>query len=77
MAGVRRQSLSRFYLESVQKARLYIDRAFHSLVTLQRLAIWGLGPEPSTKVLPHKLTVRRGESSSFSFLSLLFFFFFF
>ncbi|XP_075664768.1 uncharacterized protein LOC142634353 [Castanea sativa] len=57
--GVRRPSLSQFYLGRVQKARLHPERDFHSLVTLQRLATWGLGPEPSPEALAHEITVRR------------------
>ena len=60
-AGVRQPSLSRFYLECIQKARLYTDRSFHSIVSFQRLAIWGLGLEPSAEALAHELTVRRCE----------------
>ena len=36
--GARRPHLSRFYIERLQKARLYTDRTFHFLVSLQRLA---------------------------------------
>ena len=31
-------SLSKFYRDRVHRAHLYVDRSFHSLVTLQRLA---------------------------------------
>ena len=40
---------------------MYTDRTFHSLVSLQRLAAWGLGPVPSTKALAHEITTRRHE----------------
>ena len=40
-------------------ARLYTNRTFHSLVSLQRLTAWGLGPEPSTESLAHEITTRR------------------
>ena len=53
--------MDRFYVERIQKARLYIDRMFHSLVSLQRLAAWGLGPIPSDKALAHEITIRRRE----------------
>ena len=56
---VRRSSLSRFHLERVQRARLFTDRSFRSLVTLERLATWGLGPKPSIEALAHELTTRR------------------
>ena len=59
VSGVRRPHLDRFYIERVQKARLYTDRTFHSLVSLQRLATWGLGPIPSTEALAHEITTRR------------------
>ncbi|XP_075657287.1 uncharacterized protein LOC142627331 [Castanea sativa] len=57
--GVRRPSLNKFYLGRVQKARLHPERDFHSLVTLQRLMTWGLGPEPSPEALAHEITIRR------------------
>ncbi|KAL4637485.1 hypothetical protein ACB092_03G080500 [Castanea dentata] len=57
--GVRRPSLNKFYLGRVQKARLHPERDFHTLVTLQRLATWGLGPEPSPEALAHEITIRR------------------
>ena len=59
--------MSRFHIERVQKARLYTDRTFHSLVNLRRLATWGLGPEPSVEALAHEITVRR-RKFSLSFL---------
>ena len=55
--------MSRFYVERIQKARLYTDRTFHFLVSLQRLTTWGLGPEPSVKALAHEITTRRREFS--------------
>ena len=51
VSGVRRPHLDRFYVERIQKARLYTDWTFHSLVSLQRLATWGLGPIPSAEAL--------------------------
>ena len=48
-----------FYLEHIHRARLFADRSFHSLVTLQRLATWGLGLEPSLEALAHELTTHR------------------
>ena len=64
--------MDRFYVERIQKARLYTDRTFHSLVSLQHLATWGLGPEPSAEALAHKITTRRRELF-FSFLLVFFF----
>ena len=57
--AIGRPSLSRFYLECVQQARQFADRSFHSLVTLQHLATWGLGPEMSVETLAHEFTTRR------------------
>ena len=65
--------MSRFYIEHVQKARLYTDKTFHSLVSLQRLAIWGLSPEPSVEALAHEITICRREFS-LSFLLLIYMF---
>ena len=61
ISGARRPHLNRFYVERIQKARLYTDRTFHFLVSLQRLATWGLGPEPSVEALAHEITTRRHE----------------
>ena len=59
--------MDRFYVERIQKARLYTDRTFHSLVSLQRLAVWGLGPIPSAEALAHEITTRRREFFFFVF----------
>ena len=61
VSGVRRPHLDRFYIERIQKARLYTDKTFHSLVSLQRLAAWGLGPIPFAEALAHEITTRRRE----------------
>ena len=74
--GARRPHLSRFYIERIHKACLYTDRAFHSLVSLQHLAIWGLGPKPPVEAIAHELTVRRRKFSYRPSLSLLLFFLF-
>ena len=63
ISSARRPHLSRFYIKCIQKARLYTNRAFHFLVSLQRLATWGLGPEPSVEALAHEITTRRHEFS--------------
>ena len=62
--------MNRFYVECIQKVRLYTNRTFHSLVSLQHLTTWGLGPEPSAEALAHEITTRRRELL-FSFLLLL------
>ena len=74
LTGVRRPQLSKFYLGRVQKARLYINRTFHSLVSLQRLATWGLGLELSVEAIAHELTVRKRKSSFLSSHSFFSFF---
>ena len=61
ISGARRPHLIRFYVERIQKAHLYTDRTFHFLVSLQRLATWGLGPEPSVEALVHEITTHRHE----------------
>ena len=80
VSGVRRPHLDRFYVERIQKARLYTDRTFHSLVSLQRLAAWGLGPIPSAEALAHEITTRRRELFLFFIIIIFYyynFFFFF
>ena len=39
--------------------RAFPDRTFHFLVTLSRLAAWGLGPVPTAENLGHEETTRR------------------
>ena len=65
LSGARRPHLDRFHIERIQKARLYTDRTFHSLVSLQRLATWGLGPIPSAEALAYEITTRRRKLFSF------------
>ena len=65
VSGARRPHLDRFHIERIQKARLYTDRTFHSLVSLQRLATLGLGPIPSAEALAHKITTHRRKLFSF------------
>ena len=72
-ATITRPHLDKFYLECIDRARAHPKRSFHNLVTLHRLATWGLGPEPTKENLAHKETTRR----SMCRLSLLLFFFFF
>ena len=59
--------MSKFSRDRVHRARLHVDRSFHSLVTLRCLAKWGLGPKPSDEAIAHEVIVHRSE----------FFFFFF
>ena len=69
-AAITHPRLDKFYLERIDKARAHPERFFHSLVTLRRLAAWGLGPEPTKENLAHEETTRR----SMCRLSLFFFF---
>nr|POF05606.1 hypothetical protein CFP56_24915 [Quercus suber] len=59
IAAVGRPTLSKLHRDRVHRARLHVDRDFHSLVTLRRLAKWGLDPNPSDIALAHEITVRR------------------
>ena len=63
--------------------RAFPERTFHNLVTLSRLAAWGLGPVPTAENLGHEETTRRSKyrplyfvsisSSFFSFFFIIFF----
>ena len=75
ISGVRRPHLSRFYVERIQKAHLYTDRTFRFLVSLQCLATWGLGPEPSVEALAHEITTHRREFFFFFLFSFSFYLF--
>ena len=68
-----RPSLSKFHRNRVHRAHLFVDRNFHSLVTLQCLAKWGLGPEPSTEAIAHEVTVRRRKFLLAQILYVIFF----
>ena len=59
LIAIGRPSLSKFYCDCVYRAYLYIDKNFHSLVTLQRLARWGLSLELSAEAIADEVTVRR------------------
>ena len=61
IAAFKRPSLSKFHRDRVHRACLHADRSFHSLVTLRRLAKWGLGLEASDEAITHEVTVRRSK----------------
>ena len=69
--GVKWPSLSKFHRDRVHRARLHANRDFRSLVTLRRLAKWGLSPELSDKAIAHEVTMRRSKFSFNSHLSVL------
>ena len=54
-------SLSKFHRGRIHRAHLHTDRSFRSLVTLRRLAKWGLGLEPSDEAIAHEATVRKSK----------------
>ena len=57
-AAVTRPHLDDFYLEHIDKVHAFPERSFHGLVTLSRLAVWGLGPESTVENLAHEETTR-------------------
>ena len=61
LTTVKRPSLSKLHRDRVHRARLHIDRDFHSLVSLRRLAKWGLGPNSFEEALAHEITVRKSK----------------
>ena len=61
VSAIKRPSLSKLFRDRVHRARLHADRDFHSLVSLRRLAKWGLGPNPSDEAIAHEVTVRKSK----------------
>ena len=79
-AAVIRPRLDKFYLDQIDQVCTFPRRTFHDLVTLSRLAAWGLGPLPTAENLSHEETTRRSEYCPFFFFpfaSLFLFSFFF
>ena len=65
--------MSKFHRDHIHRARLFVDRNFHSLVTLQHLAKWGLGPKPSAETIAQEVTVRRRKFLLAQILHVIFF----
>ena len=79
-AAVVRPHLDKFFLDRIEVVRTFPERTFHDLVTLTRLATWGLGPTPIAENLSHEELTRRSKCSSIisallSFFILLYFFY--
>ena len=53
--------------------RAFPGRTFHDLVTLSRLAAWGLGPVPTAEDLSHEETTRQSKYRPLHFIFLFFF----
>ena len=68
--------LDKFYLDRIDEVRTFPGRTFHDLVTLSRLAAWGLGPIPTAENLSHEETTHRSKYRPLYFISFLLFFFF-
>ena len=75
-ASVVRPRLDKFYLDRIDMVRAFPERTFHTLVTLSRLAAWGLGPVPTAENLGHEKTTRRRKYHLLHFISISPFFFF-
>ena len=74
-AAIVRPRLDKFYLDQINKVRTFPGRTFHDLVTLNRLAAWGLGPVPMKISVTRKLPVEVSIVHSISFLFFFFSFF--
>ena len=74
-AAVVRPHLYKFYLDRIDEVRTFPRRTFHDLVTLSRLATWGLGPVPTAENLSHEETTHRSKRCPLYFISFLSFFF--
>ena len=72
--GVKQPALSKFHRDRVHRAHLYVNRDFHSLVTLRRLAKWGLGPKPLDEAIAYEVIVRRSKFPSNGRLNVLSYF---
>ena len=76
-----RPCLDKLYLDRIDQVCAFPGRTFHDLVTLSRLAAWGLCPVSTAENLSHEETTRRSKYRPFYFsyflFSFLFFYFFF
>ena len=61
--------LDKFYLDRIDVVRTFPGRTFHNLVTLSRLAAWGLGLVPTAENLSHEETTRRSKYRPLYFIS--------
>ena len=80
-AAVVRPHLDKFFLDRIEVVRTFPGRTIHDLVTLSRLATWGLGPVPTAENLSHEELTRRSKCRPLYFiisalLSFLFFSFY-
>ena len=71
-AAVIRPRLEKVYLDRIDEVRAFPGRTFHDLVTLSRLAAWGLSPLPTAENLSHEETTHRSKCRLYHFA---FFFF--
>ena len=69
-AAVVRPRLDKFYLDRIDVVRAFPVRTFHDLVTLSRLAAWGLGPVPTAENLGHEETTCRSKYRPLYFISI-------
>ena len=67
--------MDKFYLDRIDVVRAFPERTFHYLVTLNRLAAWGLGLVPTAENLGHEETTRRHKYRLLHFVSISLFFF--
>ena len=69
-AAVVRPHLDKFFLDRIEVVRTFSGRTFHDLVTLSRLATWGLGPVPTAENLSHEKLTRRSKCRPLYFIIL-------
>ena len=55
-------------MDRIDKAHAYPNRSFHNLVTIHRLVVWGLAPEPIEENLAHEETTRRSKCRLLRFI---------